>query len=105
MALSITFGTCADYVIKHLIVTLSHVTFRVVILPPSPPWMAPKEPCAKYQYILTKEGPKILPVTDQESKDEEAPADYNPGGYLPVHVGNTFKHGRYCVVRKLGYVI
>jgi len=64
--------------------------------------MAPKEPCAKYQYVLTSAGPKILPVADEESKDEESPADYNAGGYLPVKVDDVFKDGRYRVLRKLG---
>jgi hypothetical protein len=66
--------------------------------------MALSQPCAKYQYVLTAAGPKIVPVPDQESKDEESPADYNAGGYLPVKVNDSFKDGRYIVLRKLGYV-
>lgn len=66
--------------------------------------MAQKQPCAKYQYVLTSRGPKILPVPDQPSKDEEAIQDYNIGGYLPVKVKDSFKDGRYLVLRKLGYV-
>ncbi|KAH0590340.1 hypothetical protein H2248_000497 [Termitomyces sp. 'cryptogamus'] len=65
--------------------------------------MAPEKPCAKYQYVVTPNGPKILPVLDPSYKDEESPADYNAGGYLPVKVGDTFKSGRYQVVRKLGW--
>ena len=64
--------------------------------------MAPKEPCAKYQYVLTSSGPKIVPVQDNVSKEEESPADYNAGGYLPVKINDLFKDGRYLVVRKLG---
>jgi hypothetical protein len=67
--------------------------------------MAPKEPCAKYHYVLTSAGPKVLPVPDEESKDEESPAEYNAGGYLPVKVDDCFKDGRYRVLRKLGYVL
>ena len=37
-------------------------------------------------------------------KDEESPADYNYGGYLQVKVADTFKDGRYTIVRKLGSV-
>jgi hypothetical protein len=37
-------------------------------------------------------------------KDEESPADYNYGGYLQVKVADSFKDGRYSVVRKLGSV-
>ena len=66
--------------------------------------MAPKQPCATYEYVVTPTGPKILPVADAHSKDEESPADYNAGGYLPVKVGDTFKDNRYIVLRKLGYV-
>ncbi len=60
--------------------------------------------CAKYQYVVTSSGPKIVPVPDLESKDEESAADYNQGGYLPVKVKDTFKNDRYVVVRKLGCV-
>ncbi|KAJ3576142.1 hypothetical protein NP233_g617 [Leucocoprinus birnbaumii] len=65
--------------------------------------MALKQPCIKYQYVVTPSGPKILPVDEPAYKDEESPADYNVGGYLPVKIGDTFKHGRYRVVRKLGW--
>ncbi|KAH9853024.1 Pkinase-domain-containing protein [Lenzites betulinus] len=65
--------------------------------------MAPKQPLAKYQYIVTPSGPKIVPVPDPSSKDEEAPADYNSGGYLQVKINDSFKDGRYLVTRKLGW--
>jgi serine/threonine-protein kinase SRPK3 len=64
--------------------------------------MPTKQPCAQYKYVVTPSGPKIVAVPDQESKDEESPADYNTGGYLPVKVGDVFKEERYTVVRKLG---
>jgi hypothetical protein len=64
--------------------------------------MAPK--CASYKYVITDTGPKILPVDEPSLKDEESPADYNAGGYLPLKVGDTFKQGRYRVLRKLGCV-
>ena len=66
--------------------------------------MAHKKPCAKYQYVVTSAGPKILPVDEPSGKDEESPADYNAGGYLPIKLNDTFKNTRYRVVRKLGYV-
>ncbi|EIW64963.1 Pkinase-domain-containing protein [Trametes versicolor FP-101664 SS1] len=65
--------------------------------------MAPKQPCAKYQYVVTPAGPKIVPVPDVYSKDEESPADYNSGGYLQVKINDSFKDGRYLVTRKLGW--
>lgn len=67
--------------------------------------MAPKNACAKYQYVVTQSGPKIIPVNPAAlAKDEESPADYNSGGYLPVKLRDSFKDGRYVVIRKLGYV-
>ncbi|KAE9410702.1 kinase-like protein [Gymnopus androsaceus JB14] len=65
--------------------------------------MASKQACAKYQYVVTSSGPKILPVEEPYCKDEESPAEYNAGGYLPVNLGDSFKHGRYRVIRKLGW--
>ncbi|KAJ7139760.1 kinase-like domain-containing protein [Mycena epipterygia] len=59
--------------------------------------------CAKYHYVVTPAGPKILPVEEPFCKDEESPAEYNTGGYLPVKLNDTFKHGRYRVLRKLGW--
>ncbi|KII93725.1 hypothetical protein PLICRDRAFT_35946 [Plicaturopsis crispa FD-325 SS-3] len=64
---------------------------------------ATSKPCEKYKYVVTPAGPKILPVLDQESKDEESAAEYAHGGYLPVKVNDTFKDGRYTVIRKLGW--
>jgi hypothetical protein len=64
--------------------------------------MAPKQPYAKYQYVVTPEGPKLMPADEPHCKDEESPADYNAGGYLPVKVGDYFNDNRYRVVRKLG---
>lgn len=43
-------------------------------------------------------------MDDPVPKDEESPADYNTGGYLPVKVNDTFSNHRYRVVRKLGCV-
>ncbi|KAF7306620.1 CMGC/SRPK protein kinase [Mycena indigotica] len=57
---------------------------------------------AKYQYVYTAGKPKILPV-DEVPQGEESPAEYNTGGYLPVRLTDTFKSGRYTVVRKLGW--
>jgi len=81
--------------------------FVVRSFPPSPlrypSFMAPKHPCAKYEYVVTPAGPKILPVPDVHNKDEESPADYNTGGYLQISLRDTFKDGRYVVLRKLGW--
>ena len=62
-----------------------------------------QQQCEKYKYVVTPAGPKIVPVPDVESREEESAADYNAGGYLAIHVGDTFKDGRYIVLRKLGY--
>lgn len=64
--------------------------------------MAPStKQCAKYVYVAA--GPSILPVDEPSCKDEESPAEYNTGGYLPVKLNDSFKHGRYRVLRKLGW--
>ena len=51
--------------------------------------------------------PKAKPNNPKESKRthmvEENPNEYGEGGYLPVEIGDSFKDGRYLVVRKLGY--
>ncbi|KAK0465261.1 kinase-like domain-containing protein [Desarmillaria tabescens] len=65
--------------------------------------MAPQQSPAKYSYVVTSAGPKILPVEEPFCKDEESPADYNAGGYLPVKLSDSFKNNRYKVVRKLGW--
>ncbi|KAJ7081982.1 kinase-like domain-containing protein [Mycena crocata] len=67
--------------------------------------MAPStKQCAKYEWVVTAaQGPKIVPVDEPSCKDEESPAEYNTGGYLPVKLNDTFKHGRYRVLRKLGW--
>lgn len=40
---------------------------------------------------------------DDDSVNEENVADYCSGGYHPVEVGESFKNGRYVIVRKLGW--
>jgi len=40
---------------------------------------------------------------DAAAADEEDSEDYCKGGYHPVTVGETFKDGKYVVVRKLGW--
>jgi serine/threonine-protein kinase SRPK3 len=42
--------------------------------------------------------------TSNDLSEEEDWEDYVPGGYHPVHIGDTFSDGRYVVVRKLGFV-
>lgn len=34
---------------------------------------------------------------------EEDPVDYKPGGYHPAYIGESYKDGRYILVRKLGW--
>ncbi|KAJ6519460.1 kinase-like domain-containing protein [Mycena sanguinolenta] len=66
--------------------------------------MAPSTMQCAYKYVLTPAGqPKILPVDQYACKDEESPAEYNTGGYCPVKLNDTFKLGRYRVLRKLGW--
>lgn len=78
---------------SHPVVSTAHTT------------SAQQQQCEKYKYVVTAAGPKIVPVPDPESREEEAAVDYNAGGYLAVHVGDVFKNGRYVVLRKLGCVL
>lgn len=32
----------------------------------------------------------------------ESARNYRPGGFHPIHIGDTFKYGRYMVAHKLG---
>ncbi|QRV91516.1 Serine/threonine-protein kinase [Ceratobasidium sp. AG-Ba] len=51
-------------------------------------------------------GTHSAPAKEMDMRDldkEEDLLDYADGGYLPVHIGDTFKDGRYHIVRKLGW--
>ena len=64
-----------------------------------------KQHCAQYKYVVTPSGPKIVAVPDHDteySAQEESASEYNTGGYCQVKVKDTFKDGRYTVIRKLG---
>ncbi|XP_062891485.1 SRSF protein kinase 3 isoform X1 [Mobula hypostoma] len=61
------------------------------------------------QVIQSEEPPVPQPVTPQPSEllgsddeEQEDPSDYCKGGYYPVKIGDLF-HGRYHVIRKLGW--
>lgn len=41
--------------------------------------------------------------SESTNNDEESVEDYCKGGYHPVAIGETFKDGRYTIVRKLGW--
>lgn len=54
---------------------------------------------------------KVISEDDDDSasesevtpNDEESLKDYAPGGYHPVHVGESYNNDRYVIVRKLGW--
>jgi serine/threonine protein kinase len=58
-----------------------------VSLPPTPPARAPNDEERRFETITS-------PCEWIES--------YHPGGYHPVHLGDSFKNGQYTVLRKLG---
>lgn len=41
--------------------------------------------------------------SDVSADESEGLEDYRRGGYHAVHIGDTFKAGRYVVYRKLGW--
>lgn len=44
--------------------------------------------------------PRFIPSRLDEIEDIE---DYHPGGYHPISIGDTFDHGRFRVIHKLGF--
>ncbi|XP_043189446.1 SRSF protein kinase 3-like isoform X18 [Amphibalanus amphitrite] len=48
------------------------------------------------------EGEEDEEIRGSDDDEQEAPSDYKPGGYHPVRIGDMF-HGRYHVIRKLGW--
>src|ERR1700733_10118486 len=44
--------------------------------------------------------PRFIPSRLDEIEDIE---DYHPGGYHPISIGDTFDHGRFRVLHKLGF--
>lgn len=53
------------------------------------------------QLRMTSSGPNIPEVTSDI--DAEPIHRYRPGGYHPIHLGDTFKNKRYRIVHKLGW--
>ena len=41
-------------------------------------------------------------ILGSDDDEQEAPSDYQKGGYHPVKIGDLF-HNRYHVIRKLGW--
>ena len=62
-------------------------------MPISPPGTPP--PRAANDDELRFKGSGIIPPCEWVE-------DYRPGGYHPVHLGDTFHNGQYKVIRKLG---
>ncbi|KXN81007.1 Serine/threonine-protein kinase SRPK [Leucoagaricus sp. SymC.cos] len=49
---------------------------------------------------FTLVAPRFIPSRLDEIEDVE---DYQPGGYHPISVGDTFDHGRFRIIHKLGF--
>lgn len=59
---------------------------------------------ASYPISLSRSPSSASSADDLETTaEEEDSEDYRKGGYHPVAVGETYKNGRYEVVRKLGW--
>lgn len=57
--------------------------------------------CQLFSTLATMATPTTAPPST--THDEEDAAGYCIGGYHPVRIGDKFAHGRYTVVRKLGW--
>lgn len=42
-------------------------------------------------------------LEEEDGDEEESPGDYRVGGYHPVAIGDSFKDGRYIIIKKLGW--
>ena len=71
--------------------TFNHSTFLTTITMDSPP-PTPKSPKSSKQRRFARTGAVC-----------EWVEEYHPGGYHPVNLGDTFRDGKYRVIRKLGY--
>ncbi|KAF8741613.1 kinase-like protein, partial [Rhizoctonia solani] len=63
-------------------------------------------PVPASSYASSSSGIQSAPTREMDMREldkEEDLLDYADGGYLPVHIGDTFKEGRYLIVRKLGW--
>lgn len=63
---------------------LARLTFKLVLL----------------RWASTKAAPRYIPPRLDNIEDIE---DYQPGGYHPISIGDTFDQGRYRILHKLGY--
>ncbi|KAG7925499.1 hypothetical protein KL925_004514 [Ogataea polymorpha] len=66
-----------------------------------------KEPTSLKQLLQAQLGEDASNDSDTDSEvdpaNEEDMEDYVPGGYHPAYLGETYKDGRYVLVRKLGW--
>ncbi len=67
--------------------------------------MAPQQPPARYSYVETSAGPKILPVEEPSCKDEESQQITTQEDIYQSKLSDSFKNNRYKVIRKLGCVL
>lgn len=66
------------------------------------PSSGPLKPSSENSKMPSEDIPKST-IPECSPHDEEDVEDYREGGYHPLNIGDTFKDGRYVVVRKLGW--
>ena len=52
--------------------------------------------------LFVQEDEEEEEILGSDDDEQEAPGDYQKGGYHPVKIGDLF-HNRYHVIRKLGW--
>ena len=52
--------------------------------------------------LFAQEDEEEEEILGSDDDEQEAPGDYQKGGYHPVKIGDLF-HNRYHVIRKLGW--
>lgn len=79
-----------------------HSTPLRTLTAPSPPIQHFTRPFTSARR-LTSSPTTPSPYPFEFLEDVEDPLDYEPGGFHPISIGDTFRDGRYRVIHKLGF--
>ena len=65
-------------------------------------WNQANKNCKSGKDLSVQEDEEEEEILGSDDDEQEAPGDYQKGGYHPVKIGDLF-HNRYHVIRKLGW--